>query len=91
MSELRRRRSTSATDATDSNGTAEPVSAPSPADIEASVPSWLSLGAGAPIFSPGAFAAVAATFLACASRLWRLEHPRTPVYDETHVGRFLNW
>ena len=27
----------------------------------------------------------------CATRLWNLHHPATPVYDETHVGRFLNW
>ena len=29
--------------------------------------------------------------LGCASRLWNLHLPSTPVYDETHVGRFLNW
>lgn len=31
------------------------------------------------------------TIAACASRLYRLNHPETPVYDETHVGRFLGW
>lgn len=30
--------------------------------------------------------AVVGTFLGCATRLAGLEHPRTPVYDETHVG-----
>ena len=24
-------------------------------------------------------------------RLYNLHEPQTPVYDETHVGRFLNW
>lgn len=31
------------------------------------------------------------TIAACVSRLYRLHHPETPVYDETHVGRFLGW
>eukprot|EP00316_Scyphosphaera_apsteinii_P023393 CAMPEP_0119344792 /NCGR_PEP_ID=MMETSP1333-20130426/107152_1 /TAXON_ID=418940 /ORGANISM="Scyphosphaera apsteinii, Strain RCC1455" /LENGTH=567 /DNA_ID=CAMNT_0007357239 /DNA_START=128 /DNA_END=1831 /DNA_ORIENTATION=- len=29
--------------------------------------------------------------LGCVTRLYGLDHPNTPVYDETHVGRFLNW
>ena len=37
------------------------------------------------------FALVALTMAACVTRLWRLHHPATPVYDETHVGRFLGW
>jgi hypothetical protein len=37
------------------------------------------------------FALVALTMVACVTRLWRLHHPATPVYDETHVGRFLGW
>ena len=31
------------------------------------------------------------TLVGAASRLWNLHLPATPVYDETHVGRFLNW
>ena len=31
------------------------------------------------------------TLLATATRLWNLHLPATPIYDETHVGRFLNW
>jgi dolichyl-phosphate-mannose--protein O-mannosyl transferase len=29
--------------------------------------------------------------VASVTRLWNLHLPATPVYDETHVGRFLNW
>ena len=36
-------------------------------------------------------ALVGLTMAACVTRLWRLHHPATPVYDETHVGRFLGW
>ena len=32
-----------------------------------------------------------ATVLGCVTRLYNLHLPATPVYDETHVGRFLNW
>ena len=39
----------------------------------------------------GAAACTLLTLLGCATRLWNLHHPQTPVYDETHVGRFLNW
>lgn len=39
----------------------------------------------------GSGAVGALTFLACGTRLWSLHLPATPVYDETHVGRFLNW
>lgn len=35
--------------------------------------------------------AVLLTLAAFASRLWRLDLPATPVYDETHVGRFIVW
>jgi len=31
------------------------------------------------------------TLAAGVTRLWRIDLPATPVYDETHVGRFLNW
>ena len=31
------------------------------------------------------------TLLGAFTRLWRLDSPATPIYDETHVGRFLNW
>ena len=34
---------------------------------------------------------VVSSLLGCATRLWNLHLPATPVYDETHVGRFLNW
>ena len=34
---------------------------------------------------------VLSSLLGCATRLWNLHLPATPVYDETHVGRFLNW
>ena len=39
----------------------------------------------------GATIIFALTLAACASRLFSLHEPATPVYDETHVGRFLNW
>ena len=39
----------------------------------------------------GALFVCVLTLLGCASRLWNLHHPETPIYDETHVGRFLNW
>ena len=31
------------------------------------------------------------TLFASGTRLWNLHLPATPIYDETHVGRFLNW
>ena len=34
---------------------------------------------------------VALTAAGFVTRLWNLHEPATPVYDETHVGRFLNW
>ena len=39
--------------------------------------------------SPPLWFASLLTLLACASRLVLLDRPSTPVYDETHVGRFL--
>ena len=47
--------------------------------------------AGAMATPVNSFALVALTMAACVTRLWRLHHPATPVYDETHVGRFLGW
>ena len=41
--------------------------------------------------TPGTTLVVVFTVLGCASRLRNLHHPATPIYDETHVGRFLNW
>ena len=38
-----------------------------------------------------AWLAILLTLLACITRLALLDHPATPVYDETHVGRFLGW
>ena len=55
------------------------------------VPPALSLRAAAATCSAHSWALVLVTLLACTTRLWRLDHPGTPVYDETHVGRFLNW
>lgn len=48
------------------------------------------MGTAAPA-SAGTGTIVALTMAACTLRLWRLHHPETPVYDETHVGRFLGW
>ena len=98
MSELRRRRSAPSDAAEERDATEEPPAAepePEPAPPAptppTTIPAWLSLQHTTPAFSAATCAAVLATFLACTSRLWRLEHPQTPVYDETHVGRFLNW
>ena len=48
------------------------------------------MGTAAPA-SAGTGTIVALTMAACTLRLWRLHYPETPVYDETHVGRFLGW
>ena len=34
---------------------------------------------------------VGVTAIGLATRLYRLDQPPTPVFDEYHVGRFVNW
>ncbi len=81
---MRRRRGASPSSARptiDGDAAPRPKASPKspPAQCEA-----ISLGRGGVI-------AVGLTLAACGSRLLALHHPETPIFDETHVGRFLNW
>ena len=49
------------------------------------------MGVAAWDLSACTLAASVLTLAGCVSRLWNLHEPATPIYDETHVGRFLNW
>ena len=89
--ELRRRRSPAAAALDKCSGVTEATETAVAAVSSPSVPPCAAEEANAQGGSGTCSLAVVATLAAAALRLYKLHEPQTPVYDETHVGRFLSW